>query len=433
LFDDYLVLGGFPALKRFGLGRSPSIQYLQSVLDTVIVRDVIEHHQVRDVDLFRRLIRYCIGNIGRTFSARSVVRYLKSEGRAVSVDTVLNYLDFCIGAHLIARVPRRDVAGKSILRSDEKYYAVDHGLRTAMGFDNLSDVEIVLENIVHTELRSRGLSPHEAERATADTRAEAEAAGLDPTTMFGPAVLYARELASALRDGVAPLHEPRDGAPGFHEPSGPSTPPDPRPVVLRLTDVGARRGRRPVLGGVSLTVRRGEVVAVVGANGAGKSTLLQVCAGLLRASSGTVERTARFGYAPQLDALAPLLTVDEHLRLFGAVSGAGGARSISTGHRLLSRLGWTPEGSRTAGALSGGTQQKLNVALAQLDSPDLLLLDEPYQGFDALAYEDLWALISAWRDSGAGVLLVTHLLRDIDLVDRVVELPAPERASKEAA
>lgn len=156
LFDDYLVLGGFPALKYFGLERSPSIQYLQSVLDTVIVRDVIEHHQVRDVDLFRRLIRYCIGNIGRTFSARSVVRHLKSEGRAVSVDTVLNYLDFCIGAHLIARVPRRDVAGKSILRSDEKYYAVDHGLRTAMGFDNLSDVEIVLENIVHTELRSRG-------------------------------------------------------------------------------------------------------------------------------------------------------------------------------------------------------------------------------------------------------------------------------------
>ena len=66
------------------------------------MRDVIEHHQVRDVDLFRRLIRYCIGNIGRTFSTRSVVRYLKSEGRAVSVDTVLNHLDFCIGAHLIA-------------------------------------------------------------------------------------------------------------------------------------------------------------------------------------------------------------------------------------------------------------------------------------------------------------------------------------------
>ena len=146
-----------------------------------------------------------------------------------------------------------------------------------------------------------------------------------------------------------------------------------------------------------------------------------------------MERTARFGYAPQLDALAPLLTVDEHLRLFGAVMRCR-RRPIDL-HRPPPPQppGLDPEGSRTAGALSGGTQQKLNVALAQLDSPDLLLLDEPYQGFDALAYEDLWALISAWRDSGAGVLLVTHLLRDIDLVDRVVELPAPERASKEAA
>jgi len=198
------------------------------------------------------------------------------------------------------------------------------------------------------------------------------------------------------------------------------------PVVLHLTDVSARRGRRTVLSGINLTVRQGEVVAVVGANGAGKSTLLQLCAGLLRASGGSIERTPNFGYAPQLDSLAPLLTVDEHLRLFGAARGMRQGRSVSTGHRLLTRLGWTARGDQTAGTLSGGTQQKLNVALAQLDAPDLLLLDEPYQGLDALAYEDLWALISAWRASGAGVLLVTHLLRDVDLVDRVVELPAPQ-------
>ena len=118
--------------------------------------------------------------------------------------------------------------------------------------------------------------------------------------------------------------------------------------------------------------------------------------------------------------------MDEHLRLFGAARGIRQGRSASTGHRLLTRLGWTARGDQTAGTLSGGTQQKLNVALAQLNAPDLLLLDEPYQGLDALAYEDLWALISAWRTSGAGVLLVTHLLRDVDLVDRVVELPAPQ-------
>ena len=260
------------------------------------------------------------------------------------------------------------------------------------------------------ELASRGLPTCEVERTAASTRAEAEAAGVTPGDLYGPAVLYAREVASALRDYQADAPAPTAAA----------------PVVLRLRDVSARRGRHTVLSGINLTIHRGEVVAVVGANGAGKSTLLQLCAGLLRASGGSIERTPNFGYAPQLDSLAPLLTVDEHLRLFGAARGIRQGRSVSTGHRLLTRLGWTARGDQPAGTLSGGTQQKLNVALAQLDAPDLLLLDEPYQGLDALAYEDLWALISAWRASGAGVLLVTHLLRDVDLVDRVVELPAPQ-------
>ena len=260
------------------------------------------------------------------------------------------------------------------------------------------------------ELASHGLPTCEVERTAASTRAEAEAAGVTPGDLYGPAVLYAREVASALRDYQADVPAPTAAA----------------PVVLRLRDVSARRGRHTVLSGINLTIHRGEVVAVVGANGAGKSTLLQLCAGLLRASGGSIERTPNFGYAPQLDSLAPLLTVDEHLRLFGAARGIRQGRSVSTGHRLLTRLGWTARGDQPAGTLSGGTQQKLNVALAQLDAPDLLLLDEPYQGLDALAYEDLWALISAWRASGAGVLLVTHLLRDVDLVDRVVELPAPQ-------
>ena len=260
------------------------------------------------------------------------------------------------------------------------------------------------------ELASHGPPTSEIERTAASTRAEAEAAGVAPGDLYGPAVLYAREVASALRDYQADVPAPTVAA----------------PVVLRLRDVSVRRGRRTVLSGINLTIRRGEVVAVVGANGAGKSTLLQLCAGLLRASGGSIERTPNFGYAPQLDSLAPLLTVDEHLRLFGAARGIRRGRSVSTGHRLLTRLGWTARGDQTAGTLSGGTQQKLNVALAQLNAPDLLLLDEPYQGLDALAYEDLWALISAWRASGAGVLLVTHLLRDVDLVDRVVELPVPQ-------
>ena len=275
--------------------------------------------------------------------------------------------------------------------------------------DPVPDTTADWYRIFEAELASHGLPTSEVERTAASTRTEAEAAEVTPGDLYGPAVLYAREVASALRDYQADVPAPTAAA----------------PVVLRLRDVSARRGRHTVLSGINLTIHRGEVVAVVGANGAGKSTLLQLCAGLLRASGGSIERTPNFGYAPQLDSLAPLLTVDEHLRLFGAARGIRQGRSISTGRRLLTRLGWTARGDQTAGTLSGGTQQKLNVALAQLDAPDLLLLDEPYQGLDALAYEDLWALISAWRASGAGVLLVTHLLRDVDLVDRVVELPAP--------
>ncbi|WP_103062391.1 ATP-binding cassette domain-containing protein [Actinomyces qiguomingii] len=264
------------------------------------------------------------------------------------------------------------------------------------------------------ELVAQGLSPRELQRMVAETRAEAESAGIAPASLFGPAVLFARELASALKE---------DGA------GSQATEHTPGPVVLRLHDVTVRRGRRTVLSNFTLTVRRGEIVAVVGSNGAGKSTLLQACAGLLRTSSGRVERTERFGYAPQLDALAPLLTVDEHLRLFGVLDGASQSRAVPTGHQILHRLGWRPNGSQITRTLSGGTQQKLNLALAQLASPELLLLDEPYQGLDALAYEDLWTLISAWRGSGAGVLLVTHLLRDIDFVDRVVELPTPDSST----
>lgn len=297
------------------------------------------------------------------------------------------------------------------------------------------------------ELRALGIPAQEADRTAQASRAEADAAGSTPSALYGPAVLYAREVAGALRAEPpdppehpalpepprAPAPDPRrTGAPPDHParsaPAAGTTAHPAAEPVLRLRGVHARRGGHTVLRGIDLEVRRGQIVAVVGANGAGKSTLMQVCAGLLRPSRGSIERTERFGYAPQLGCLAPLLTVDEHLRLFGAVRGMSPGRATTTGHRLLSRLGWQARGTQGAGRLSGGTQQKVNLCLAQLDSPDLLLLDEPYQGFDALAYEELWGLIRAWRSTGAGILLVTHLLRDIDLVDRVVELPPPLEA-----
>lgn len=156
LFNLYLSFGGFPMLKYFNFDRDESLRYLSSVYDTAVLRDVIEHHQIRDVDIFNRILRYAIANIGRPFSANSLVKYLKSESRSVSVDTVVNYLGFCVDAYLLARVPRQDVRGKEILKVQEKYYVADHGLREALGFSNTTDIELVLENIVYRELVSRG-------------------------------------------------------------------------------------------------------------------------------------------------------------------------------------------------------------------------------------------------------------------------------------
>jgi ABC-type multidrug transport system ATPase subunit len=117
-----------------------------------------------------------------------------------------------------------------------------------------------------------------------------------------------------------------------------------------------------------------------------------------------------------------LLTAAEHFRLFGAAQRIDATRALATGTRLAGLLGWRPRPGVLAGRLSGGTQQKLNVVLSELDRPDLILLDEPYQGFDQDTYLDFWDQVFAWRDAGAGVLVVTHLLHELERVDHVLEL-----------
>ena len=133
-------------------------------------------------------------------------------------------------------------------------------------------------------------------------------------------------------------------------------------------------------------------------------------------------RVPRIGYAPRLGGVAPLLTPDEHFRLFGAASRMGARKAQGTGRRLASLLGWRPRRGIVASRLSGGTRQKLNVVLAELDGPDLILLDEPYQGFDEDSYLIFRSQLLRWRDRGAGILMITHMLHDLDDIDHVIEL-----------
>jgi ABC-2 type transport system ATP-binding protein len=170
-------------------------------------------------------------------------------------------------------------------------------------------------------------------------------------------------------------------------------------------------------------------VAVVGENGSGKTTLLRICAGVLRADDGSVLTRGRIGYCPQQPALLDLLGADQHLVLFGAALGLSARDSIVAGHRVLAELRFPVGDPTPAGELSGGSRQKLNLALALIGDPPLLLLDEPYQGFDHGSYISFWKHVALWRDQGKALVIVTHLLPDPTLVDRIVELTLPTQGS----
>ena len=200
-------------------------------------------------------------------------------------------------------------------------------------------------------------------------------------------------------------------------PAGPSQ-------QLVVSGVGKSFGHTQVLREVNLTVRAGEVVALTGENGAGKTTLLRICAGVLRADAGTVEVAARIGYCPQSPGLFELLTADEHLVMFGRGIGLTREAALQRGHGLLAEFGFPIGPKVVTSDMSGGTRQKLNLALALLADPGLLLLDEPYQGFDRGTYVNFWDHCHTWRAQGKAVIVVTHMLAELDRVDRILELPA---------
>jgi ABC-type multidrug transport system ATPase subunit len=201
-------------------------------------------------------------------------------------------------------------------------------------------------------------------------------------------------------------------------------------AVLRVMGVEKRfhRGIWPrrrtiaVLQGATFEVRAGELVGLVGENGSGKSTLMQIIVGLLRADAGVVEPPARLGYCPQQPMLWDKLSVDEHFALFAGAYGLDDAARERAVGELLEELRFAKYRGYRVQELSGGTRQKLNLALALLHDPDLLLLDEPYAGFDWETYLRFWEMSERRRDAGMGILIVSHLLAERARLDRMYEL-----------
>jgi ABC-type multidrug transport system ATPase subunit len=193
---------------------------------------------------------------------------------------------------------------------------------------------------------------------------------------------------------------------------------------LSVFGVSKSYGKRQILDDVCIVVHAGQVAALTGENGAGKSTLMRICAGLEGYESGRIDIPGTLGYCPQMPALFDLLTADEHLVMFGAGYGMPRDVAIERGHALLDEFDF-PVGRKIVTAdMSGGTRQKLNLVLSLLHDPDLLLLDEPYQGFDHGTYVNFWDHCTRWSSEGKAVVVVTHMLAELDRADHVIELPA---------
>ena len=156
LLNEYIRMGGFPIVALGNFDERSSYQIVEGIYNSVITSDITKRHQVKNFDLFNRVMKYVVENVGKTFSANAIVKFLKSEGRALSVETVYNYLEWLEKAFVIYRCSRYDLQGKSILKTQEKFYLADASLKYCiMGF-NPKSIAAMLENIVYFELRRKG-------------------------------------------------------------------------------------------------------------------------------------------------------------------------------------------------------------------------------------------------------------------------------------
>lgn len=182
------------------------------------------------------------------------------------------------------------------------------------------------------------------------------------------------------------------------------------------------RKRNQVLDGVDLTLHRGEIIGLVGENGSGKSTLMQILVGELAADAGSIDLRGSLGYCPQSPIVFDRLTCDEHFELYGVAYELTREERVREQQRLYDDLDFKRYADTRVDRLSGGTLAKLNLALALLADPAVLLLDEPYAGFDWDTYLRFWDLVGRRREAGRSVLVISHFIADEQRFDRVVEL-----------
>lgn len=156
LLNEYIRRGGFPITAINDFDEVSVYQIVEGIYHSVITNDITKRHNISNIDLFNRVVKYVVENVGKTFSANAIVKFLKSEGRSLSVEAVYNYLEWLEKAFVIYRCQRYDLQGKAVLKTQEKFYLADASLKYCiMGF-NPKSVAAMLENIVYFELLRKG-------------------------------------------------------------------------------------------------------------------------------------------------------------------------------------------------------------------------------------------------------------------------------------
>ena len=157
-FFEYIRYGGFPGIHHSILDDEVVYQYISSLFDSIILKDVVRRYNIRNIALLEKIINFIFDNIGNVFSGKRVADFLKKERRSISVETIYNYIKYLESPYAIHRVPRFDLKGKRYLEAQEKYYLGDIGLRHALLGFREGDISAILENIVYLELKRRGFN-----------------------------------------------------------------------------------------------------------------------------------------------------------------------------------------------------------------------------------------------------------------------------------
>src|SRR5262245_10695971 len=195
----------------------------------------------------------------------------------------------------------------------------------------------------------------------------------------------------------------------------------PADPVLEVNGLSKSYGDRAALRDVSLELGRGELLAVLGPNGAGKTTLLSVLAGITNPDLGRISRSnGAVGWVPQQAGLYRRLTVEENLSLFAHLAGTDVEATVE---RMLEQIGLADRGADQVSSLSGGNQQRINIAIGLLGDPSVLLLDEPSAGLDPSQRIRLWEFVDGLSKAGTAVIYSTHQIEEASHYgDRLVVL-----------